>query len=381
MKKVLKAGLLLSSVLVSSAIACTAITMKGNDGDVVAGRTVEWGLDWDWSLTYIPAGTIHTLTAPKDLDLPKENYSSKYSVLGTGISMSKDNFFIADGQNSEGLSLSANYLPGGFTQYQKVEKTDKNYASILEITTYILSQYNNIDDVKKGLEKYKVWNDSSTDVKGVVPEVHFLISDKSGNAIVVEYVKGEVHFYNPELDVKIMTNSPTYDWHLINVRNYLNLSNKTVMNMKLYDENGVFSPGTKFETIDALGQGNGLLGLPGDYSPPSRFIRTAVLGYYSDNENIEGESTLNRVVHVLHNVDIPKGVAAEELDGKIYYDHTVFTAIKDLTNNTLYVNVYDNPLNSVSIDLNSLDKKHTKEFTKNIKDLPYPKSDITSSLV
>ncbi|APC96454.1 linear amide C-N hydrolase [Francisella frigiditurris] len=380
MKKVLKAGLLLSSVLVSSAIACTAITIKGNDGDVVAGRTMEWGFDWDWSLTYMPAGTTHTLTAPKDLDLPKENYSSKYSVLGTGIAISKDDFFIADGQNSEGLSLSANYLPG-FTQYQEVEKTDKNYASILEITTYILSQYDNVDDVKKGLEKYKVWNDSSTDVNGVVPEVHFLISDKNGNAMVVEYVKGEVHFYNPELDVKVMTNSPTYDWHLINLRNYLNLSNKTVSNIKLYDENGLIPQGAKYKTIDGLGQGNGLLGLPGDYSPSSRFIRTAVLGYYSDNENIEGESTLNKVAHVLHNADILKGVVAEEVDGKTYYDHTAFTAIKDLTNNTLYVNVYDNPLNSVSIDLNSLDKQHAKEFTKNIKDLPYPKSDITSSLV
>lgn len=133
--------------------------------------------------------------------------------------------------------------------------------------------------------------------------------------------------------------------------------------------------------MDALGQGNGLLGMPGDYSPPSRFIRTAVLGYYSNNDNIKDESTLNRVAHILHNADIPKGVVAENIDGKTYYDHTVFTSIKDLTNDTVYINIYNNPLNSVSINLDTLDKNHTKAFVKNIKQLPYPKSDITDSLV
>lgn len=73
MKKLLKSVLLLSTVLASSAMACTAITLKGNDGDVVAGRTMECGFTWDWSLTYIPAGTSHTLTAPKDLNLPAKN--------------------------------------------------------------------------------------------------------------------------------------------------------------------------------------------------------------------------------------------------------------------------------------------------------------------
>ncbi|AFJ43363.1 choloylglycine hydrolase family protein [Francisella orientalis] len=379
MKKLLKISFATLEVLASSAMACTAITLKGNDGDVVAGRTMEWGFTWDWSLTYIPAGISHTLTAPVDLNLPAKKYLSKYSVLGIGLAINKDNFAILDGQNNQGLSLSANYLPG-FTQYQQVDKDDENYASILEIATYILSQYNSIDEAKKGLENIKVWSDKSTDVNGVVPELHFLISDKSGSAIVVEYVKGEVHFYQLELDLKVMTNAPTYDWHLVNIRNYLNLSNKTVSRMKLYNENDVV-PNHTYKIMDALGQGNGMLGMPGDYSPPSRFIRTAVLGYYSNNDNIKDESTLNRVAHILHNADIPKGVVAENIGGKTYYDHTVSTSIKDLTNDTVYINIYNNPLNSVSINLDTLDKNHTKAFVKNIKQLPYPKSDITSSLI
>ncbi|MEY8716990.1 linear amide C-N hydrolase, partial [Francisella philomiragia] len=107
-------------LLFSQSIACTAVTLVDKKGDVISGRTMEWALDWNWQLLYIPKNTPHYLTAPSNTNLPKQEYKSKYSVLATGLSKDGQTLVI-DGQNSQGLSLSANYLPG-FTKYQTVDK-------------------------------------------------------------------------------------------------------------------------------------------------------------------------------------------------------------------------------------------------------------------
>ena len=187
---------------------------------------------------------------------------------------------LIDGQNSAGLSISGNYLPG-FTTYQTVTKDDTKYAAITESTAFILSQFATVKEAKQALSQYKVWSDKSTMVDGVNPEIHFLITDKSGHGLVVEYINGEAKFYDVNSNIKVMTNGPTYDWQLTNLRNYLNLSNKTIDLIKLDD---VESNETKtIKDVNGVGQGNGFLGLPGDYSPPSRFVKMATLAYYSSS--------------------------------------------------------------------------------------------------
>lgn len=86
-----------------------------------------------------------------------------------------------------------------------------------------------------------------------------------GNSLVIEHVEGELKVYDNLIGV--MTNSPTFDWHLTNLRNYVSLSPN---NPRPVTVEGV--KGTGF------GQGGGMLGLPGDYSPPSRFVRTVAKG-------------------------------------------------------------------------------------------------------
>ena len=70
-KSILTSAILVSSIAISTkAYSCTAVTLEGSDNHVVAGRTMEWGFDWPWSVIYLPKGTINTLTAPKNLELP-----------------------------------------------------------------------------------------------------------------------------------------------------------------------------------------------------------------------------------------------------------------------------------------------------------------------
>ncbi|MED7819236.1 MULTISPECIES: linear amide C-N hydrolase [unclassified Francisella] len=379
LSKKLFTGILISLILLSQSLACTAITLVNKKGDVVSGRTMEWALNWNWQLIYIPKGTQHYLTAPSNIDLPKQEYKSKYSVLATGLSKDGQTLVI-DGQNSQGLSLSANYLPG-FTKYQTVNKNDPKYASIIESTTLILSQYSNVNEVRQALEKYKIWSDKSIMIDGISPEVHFLITDKNGAGLVVEYIDGKAKFYNVNSNVKVMTNAPTYDWQLLNLKNYLSLDNRTPTNLKISDAINTDKHQRTVQDISGF-LGGGLLGIPGDYSPPSRFVRVAAIGYYANNKAPENDADLvSKVTHILHNVDIPKGVVADELQGKKMFDHTAYVVIKDLNDNKLYISTYNHPNNPVVVDLNTLDKDNSKGFDIILEKLPFPNNDITNKLV
>jgi choloylglycine hydrolase len=241
-----------------------------------------------------------------------------------------------------------------------------------------LSQFATVEEVKKALSQYKIWSDKSTMVDGVNPEIHFLITDKSGHGLVVEYINGEAKFYDVNSNIKVMTNAPTYDWQLTNLRNYLNLNNKTIDLIKLDD---VEVNDTKtIQDISGIGQGNGFLGIPGDYSPPSRFVKMAVLAYYSSASPLK-ETTVSKVSHILHNVDIAKGTIVSKVDGKNEYAHTAYVVIKDLNKGVMTLTSYDSHLNSIKININTLDKNHVKYFDKSIDDLAYPNKDISKSFM
>ena len=90
--------------------------------------------------------------------------------------------------------------------------------------------------------------------------MHFVVHDRSGKSVVIEPTDKTLKIFDNPLGV--MTNSPTFDWHMTNLRNYINL---TVTNVPPIDLGGV--------TLAQFGQGSGLRGLPGDFTPPSRFVR------------------------------------------------------------------------------------------------------------
>ena len=98
---------------------------------------------------------------------------------------------------------------------------------------------------------------------GMVVDAHFIVTDATGQSIVIEFTDGKVKIYNNPLGV--LTNAPNFDWHMTNLRNYVNLSQDSI-------------PDKKIEKLDfkPLGAGSGMIGLPGDMTPPSRFIRATV---------------------------------------------------------------------------------------------------------
>lgn len=363
MKKWLVALSLVS--FLHTSFACTAVNVKATDGTVIAGRTMEWAFDMKWTINSIPQGTRLKVGAPDALKLPPIQFITKYAVLGVSPGIIPGNPALLEGQNSAGLGMSGNFLPG-FTEYQTVTAKDLDYVSILDFGALALGMFANIAELKKELPRYKVWYDASLPSGPTPPWLHFVFTDRTGASIVVEFVKGQMRIHDNVANV--LTNAPTYDWHITNARNYLSLSN--------------IGPGSVMvsgQNVTELGQGGGLVGLPADYTPPSRFIRAAYLRQLSTPANTRADG-VQLVGHILNNVDIPIGVAASKDGNTIVSDYTQWVAIKDLTNQQWHISNYLNRTNYVTIDLKKIFDAG-KPGSWLIDQLPYQTIDITNKLV
>lgn len=344
--------------------ACTAVDVQAKDGTMIAGRTMEWFYDMQWQVVSMPKGTAFSMTAPPAAKLPAMAQTTRYGIVGIAPAIIAGTTFL-EGQNTAGLGMSGNFLPG-FTEYQKVTAQDQRYVSIMDFGTWALGSFANVDELKAGLAGLKVWYDPSLKSGPTPPSIHFVFNDRSGKGIVVEFVGGEMKVYDNKAHV--LTNAPTYDWQLTNLRNYINIGTTVDMSVKI-----------NHADLTALGSGGNSMALRADYSPPSRFARTAFLRWNSpqpDNTN----DALQLTTHILNNVDIPKGVAGE-IDGKLtVWDTTQWVVLKDLTHNQFYIADYDHRTNFVKINLDSLEQA-PGVTRKLVTALPYPTpTDVTSVL-
>ncbi len=340
---------------VNASLACTAVDIVAADKSVIAGRTMEWAFDMKWTLVSQPKGTEVTLTAPSDLGLPEVKVATKYPVVGVSAGIIPGGALL-EGQNAEGLGMSGNFLPE-FTEYQTVTKDDKNYVSILAFGSWALGNHATVADLRAALPGIKVWSDSSLPSGPTPPTIHFVFNDRSGDGMVVEYVRGRLQIHDNVAHV--LTNSPPYEWHLMNARNFLNLT--TV---------GVTSRTIGTANVTAIGQGGGMIGLSADYTPPGRFIRAAFLRHYIEQPATAGEA-VQAIGHILNNVDIPLGIAQAKEGDQVFSDYTQWVAIKDLTNNKLLIADYAHRTTYLTLDLDTIFAQD-KPASILVSDLPYP---------
>ena len=175
---------------------------------------------------------------------------------------------------------------------------------------------------------------------GFVPPVHYILTDASGKSVVLEHVDGELKIHANPLGV--MSNSPTFDWHMTNLSNYVNM---TVSNVPKIDVRG--------KEIKGLGQGSGMLGIPGDFTPPSRFVR-AVAFSKSALPVENARAGVLQAFHILNQFDIPKGSARGMEHGREVADYTLWTSAADLKNLRYYYRTFDNS-HIRMVDLNAVD--------------------------
>ncbi len=315
--------------------SCTSFRVTSKDSAVLVGRSMEFGMELNSTVMIAPRGFRFNSPAPGGGQ--GLSWQSKYGFVGMNA---KDIDVATDGLNEAGLSVHLLLLPG-YAEYQEVGAHDNGRAlAHLAVGNWILSNFANVEEVKKAIQNVKVFAYEPPEL-GFLP-LHYAVHDGK-NALVIEYVKGERHVYdNP---IGVMTNSPPFDWQLTNLRNYINLTNLNVDSLKL----GSY-------TLEPIGQGTGLLGIPGDYTPPHRFVRATALAYAALPPGSAAEGA-NLAFHILNNVDIPLGACAGRefpagakipagsppaRAGGLVYDLTQWVTVSDLTNKIYYFRTYKN---------------------------------------
>ena len=239
--------------------------------------------------------------------------------------------------NEKGLSFEYLLFPG-FTRYQTIPSgEERETISHLQSGAWVLSNFSTVNEVKTALLSILVCVEPVAKLGGMVPPLHAAVHDSRGKGIVIEYVDGKLSIH--ENKIGVMTNGPPYDWQIINLRNYVNL---TPVNPKPVKVRGLLVPPT--------GMGAGMLGLPADITPPSRFVRIAMI-LEAALEPATSEEALILAQHVVNTVDIPLGFVRQHHKNKTTYELTQYATFMDLTNKVFYYRTYKNmTLRSVSLD-------------------------------
>ncbi|WP_176085636.1 choloylglycine hydrolase family protein [Martelella sp. HB161492] len=308
-----------------AAEACTGITLTAEDGAVVRARTMEFNVDLHASVIVVPHGLKRVGETPDGKT--GLSWNVKYASVGAnpmGLP------YLVDGVNEKGLSMGLFYFAQS-AEYQPYDAADagKTLAS-WQLGSYILDNFATVDEVKAALGNIVVAPVIFKQFNMVLP-VHFVVTDASGKTIVIEYVGGKLQVSDDPIGV--ITNNPPFDWHMTNLQNYVNLGLDNVPPQKLGPV-----------TINGLGQGTGLLGMPGDFTSPSRFVRAAIFSHGVEPSKT-GDDAIFEAFHILNNFDIPRGVARDaEKDehGNLVADYTQWTSAVDTVNKRFYFRTYDN---------------------------------------
>ena len=334
------------SVVQSQVLACTGITLKSKDGAVVFGRSMEWGtFDLNSRLVVVPRGYEYK----SKIGNGKMGHTWKvvYGTVGLDA-LEKDH--ILDGMNEKGLSVNVFYHPG-FAEYATLNpaKSARTVES-MDVCQFLLNTCATVADVKKTLGEVSVVAVVEPAI-GIAPPIHLIVTEPTGKATIIEFTRGETTFHEAPLGV--ITNAPNYDWHMTNLRNYLNLSQVALPDKKIEELN--FSP---------LGGGSGMIGLPGDFTPPSRFVR-AVAFTATARPTETGKETMYEVFRILDNFNLPLGSA--EGEGNVTTEgmrsSTIWTTAYDTKNLILQYHTQHNR-RIRQVDLKNIDFSKSKTLVR-----------------
>lgn len=299
-----------------SAEACTSLVLPATDGSRIYTRTMEFAIDTKSRLVGLPRHLA--LTGQKGLA-----WESRYAAIGmNAFGMPA----LLDGMNEKGLTGGILYFPG-FAQYTDPQAVGPGQGlAPWEFLTWALTRYATVAEVKAALPGIRVMSIEEPDMK-IIPPVHYTLHDATGASIVIEPVDGVLKVYDNPLGV--MTNSPEFPWHMTNLRNYVNLTPANVP--ALHINNAVIQP---------LGAGSGLHGIPGDLTPPSRFVRAAAM-VMSAGKVEGGLKGVRMAEHISSNFDIPKGMVQVR---DMPPDLTQWTSVADMGQKRYYIKTWGNPV-------------------------------------
>lgn len=291
---------------------CTAATYKTKD--FYFGRTL------DYEFSYHEEVTI----TPRNFPLPFRfipTVSDHYAIIG--MAHAADGYpLYYDAMNEKGLCMAGLNFVGNAFYSDPVSGTD-NIAQF-EFIPWVLGLCANVLEAK---EKLKTITLTNTAFNEMFPpsQLHWIIADRDA-CIVIESTKEGLHIYdNP---VGVLTNNPPFPEQMFRLNDFMYLSNKQPENC--------FSSRL---TLSHYSRGMGALGLPGDLSSQSRFVRVAFVKENSISRDTESES-VSQFFHILGSVDQQRG-CCEVHPGA--YEITIYTSCCNADRGIYYYTTYNNP--------------------------------------
>jgi choloylglycine hydrolase len=298
--------------------ACTGVRLVGADGTVVFGRTQEWGkFDLKPGIGVFPRGSAFQSEVPgggKGLA-----WNAKYGVAGV-LLLGR---VLNTGMNERGLA-GGMFFHQGFAEYAQYDPA-RAAASMApsSLLIYILTNFATVEEVRAQIGEVDVVPVVDAALGAPFP-LHAMIVDPSGGAIVIEFKGGKaVVFDNP---VGVIANNPDFGWHLTNLRNYGQLSNTPFPAAKWGDME-----------ISPLAGGSGMLGLPGDFTSPSRFVRAAAF-VHTARATSGGADTVSETFRILDSFNLPATQAEGATGGASTGQPagTQYTIVNDTKNRVIY---------------------------------------------
>lgn len=290
---------------------CTAATYKTKD--FYFGRTLDYEFSYGDEITITPRNYVFNFRE-------KEKIETHYAIIGMAY-VTENYPLYYDAINEKGLGIAGLNFVGNAYYREKVEGKD-NIAQF-EFIPWILSQCASVAEAKKLIEKINLTNVQFNE-KLPLAQLHWIVSD-SNESITVESVKEGIKVYqNP---VGVLTNNPPFNQQMFELNKYMQLSSK--------------SPENRFSkelSLEKYSRGMGAIGLPGDLSSQSRFVRVAFVKMNSKSSDTEEES-VSQFFHILNSVDQQRG-CCELDDGK--YEITIYTSCCNASKGIYYYTTYNN---------------------------------------
>lgn len=290
---------------------CTAATYKTKD--FYFGRTLDYEISYGEQIVITPRNYVFNLRNDSRI-------SEHYAIIGMACVM--DNYpLYYDAVNEKGLGIAGlNFVDNAY--YSKPTDGKDNIAQF-ELIPSILGKCASVNEARKMLERINIV-DTPFAENLPVAQLHWIIADKN-ECITVESMKDGLKIYdNP---VGILTNNPPFNYQMFNLNNYMHLSPE--------DRGNSFSEKL---TLERYSRGMGAMGLPGDLSSQSRFVRAAFVKMNSVSADSDEES-INQFFHILGSVEQPRG-CCKLADNK--YEITLYTSCCNADKGIYYYTTYGN---------------------------------------
>lgn len=300
---------------------CTAITLK--TADFYFGRNLDLEYHYNEAVTVTPRNYSFNFRNGKTL----ENH---FAIIGMAT-VSDGYPLYYEATNEKGLSLAGLNFPDNAVYYP--ESDSKENIAPFELIPYILGLCSTVDEALAKIENMNFWNIPFSESFSLSP-LHWILADKN-RCVTLEPMKDGLKIYDNT--VGVLTNNPPFDYHMYNLTNYINLTTE--------------QPKDRFgANLKPYSLGMGAIGLPGDLSSSSRFVRAAFTKINSVSGDSEDES-VSRFFHILTSVEQIKGLNRVR-EGE--FEYTVYSSCCNTDKGIYYYITYNNR-QITAVDMNKED--------------------------